>query len=361
MFSGSGACSWSAWRFNHSLTMRCERSAMSPIERPTAVGSGSRNPGASVLVWSAIRVLSVGTTTSYTRVRPGADSTMLSSVGGGQPRSAGGRVQAGFDPDYGTCGLRFWSVPLLLVLLLQGCASFPGSMNPVNWWHDLQGGKIAEQRPPPPGADEPYPNLATVPPKPAPPDAATLANIASALIADRTNAQHIAAAAPIADPSLPAASPSLFGRGTIPPPPRPRHRPPPTRAPRCKRRRRHPRRRHRPLHLLPGRKALPQRPPRRPPGRLSVRCRAPRLRRPRRRRNRLPWRRRRRHPCRRRPRRRPTCPASLRRRHHRSPRLLRRLPPRPPRLHLHRLRRPPHPRPWPRRHPHHRRPVRRIP
>jgi len=43
---------------------------------------------------------------------------MLSSVGGGQPRSAGGRVQAGFDPDYGTCGLRFWSVPLLLVLLV---------------------------------------------------------------------------------------------------------------------------------------------------------------------------------------------------------------------------------------------------
>jgi outer membrane protein OmpA-like peptidoglycan-associated protein len=97
-------------------------------------------------------------------------------------------------------------------------------MNPVSWWHDLQGGKIAEQRPPPPGADQPYPNLATVPPKPAEPDRAALANIANALIADRTNTQHANAAAPIADPSSPTASPALFGKGTVPPPPPP---PPP--------------------------------------------------------------------------------------------------------------------------------------
>jgi outer membrane protein OmpA-like peptidoglycan-associated protein len=91
-------------------------------------------------------------------------------------------------------------------------------MNPVTWWHDLQGGKIAEERPPPPGADQPYPNLASVPPKPAQPDRAALTNITNALIADRANAQHAAAAAPIPDPSLPSASPGLFGRGTIPPP-----------------------------------------------------------------------------------------------------------------------------------------------
>ena len=97
-------------------------------------------------------------------------------------------------------------------------------MNPVTWWHDLQGGKIAEERPPPPGADQPYPNLATVPPKPAEPDRAALANIANALIADRTNTQHADAAAPIADPSSPSASPALFGKGTVPPPPPP---PPP--------------------------------------------------------------------------------------------------------------------------------------
>ena len=67
MFSGSGACSSSAWRFSHSLTMRCERSAMSAIERPISAGSGSLNPVASVLSLSAMRVLSVGTTTSYIR------------------------------------------------------------------------------------------------------------------------------------------------------------------------------------------------------------------------------------------------------------------------------------------------------
>jgi outer membrane protein OmpA-like peptidoglycan-associated protein len=97
-------------------------------------------------------------------------------------------------------------------------------MNPVSWWHDLQGGKIAEQRPPPPGADQPYPNLATVPAKPAEPDRAALANIANALIADRSNTQRLNAATPLADPSSPNASPALFGRGTVPPPPPP---PPP--------------------------------------------------------------------------------------------------------------------------------------
>ena len=34
----------------------------------------------------------------------------------------------------------------------------------------MQGGEIAQQRPPPPGADQPYPNLATVPAKPEAPD-----------------------------------------------------------------------------------------------------------------------------------------------------------------------------------------------
>src|SRR5580700_2974173 len=221
MFSGSGACSSFAWRFNHSPTMRCERSAMSAIERPISAGSGSLNPGVSVLVSSAIRVLSVGTTTSYTTARPGADSTMLSSGSGGQPKGVGRRFQAGCGLESGTSGLRCRHFASLCVLTLAGCSSFPSSMNPVSWWHGLQGGKIAEERPPPPGADQPYPNLASVPPKPAQPDRAALDNIASALIADRTNAQHVAAEAPIADPSVPSASPALFGRGTVPPPPPP--------------------------------------------------------------------------------------------------------------------------------------------
>jgi outer membrane protein OmpA-like peptidoglycan-associated protein len=104
------------------------------------------------------------------------------------------------------------------LVLLGGCSSVPSAINPVSWWHSLQGGAIAEQRPPPPGATDPYPNLASVPPAPAQPDRAALNQITDQLIADRTNAQHEAAAAPLADPSSPSASPALFGAGTTPPP-----------------------------------------------------------------------------------------------------------------------------------------------
>ncbi len=101
---------------------------------------------------------------------------------------------------------------------LTGCSTI-GAMNPINWWHRQEGGKIAEDRPAPPGADAAYPNLSTVPGKPEPPDKETMQKLTDSLIADRTNAQHAAQAAPLADPSSPSASPSLFGVGTTPPPP----------------------------------------------------------------------------------------------------------------------------------------------
>ena len=43
----------------------------------------------------------------------------------------------------------------------------------VDWWHRQQGGVIASERPPPPGVGDPYPNLATVPARPTPTDAAS--------------------------------------------------------------------------------------------------------------------------------------------------------------------------------------------
>ena len=147
---------------------------------------------------------------------------MRMSGRGGQTRGVPGRIQASRGAHSRIAALR--SGAGLALLLLSSCASVPSSINPVSWWHDLQGGKIAEDRPPPPGADQPYPNLASVPPAPQQPDRAALANIANALIADRMNAQHLAAAAPIADPSSASASPALFGKGTLPPPPPP---PPP--------------------------------------------------------------------------------------------------------------------------------------
>jgi outer membrane protein OmpA-like peptidoglycan-associated protein len=99
-----------------------------------------------------------------------------------------------------------WAL-LLAALLPSACAKLPETTNPVTWWHDLQGGAIAEQRPPPPGVGMPYPNLGTVPPKPTPPDPATRQRISSALLQDRSNAQYVASLAPIALPPRPPAPP----------------------------------------------------------------------------------------------------------------------------------------------------------
>jgi outer membrane protein OmpA-like peptidoglycan-associated protein len=105
---------------------------------------------------------------------------------------------------------------ILAAALLAGCSSMP-SMNPADWWHSLRGGEVAEQRPPPPNADAPYPNVGTVPARPpVTPDAATRSRIASALVADRANAQYVGVAAP--DPSKPSTAPQAFGVGTAPPP-----------------------------------------------------------------------------------------------------------------------------------------------
>jgi len=130
---------------------------------------------------------------------------------GAQPSRHHGRLQAG------RAAVTAWAVlasGLALLGLLSGCAS----MNPVNWFHSAEGGTIAKRHQAPPGQNQPYPNLATVPPTPPAPDMAALQHISDALIADRTNAQHLAAAAPLADPSSPTASPDLFGIGTAPPP-----------------------------------------------------------------------------------------------------------------------------------------------
>ena len=157
---------------------------------------------------------------------------MRFSGSGAQPSGARNGVQAGI-PDAGGQGvgapggstsvaggtIAVAACLLTALLALGGCSSQSwSSINPINWWHNLEGGAIAQQRPPPPGADQPNPNLASVPPKPEEPDRAALQNIADALIADRTNAQHMAAAAPLVDPSSPSAAPGLFGVGSTPPP-----------------------------------------------------------------------------------------------------------------------------------------------
>lgn len=148
---------------------------------------------------------------------------MVFSGSGAQPSGAYRLVQASIVPSRATRTL----AGVAALALLTGCSS-TSSMNPVNWWHDLQGGKIAEQRPAPPGADDPNPNLASVPARPAPPDRDAMKKLTESLVGDRTNAQYTAEAAPLADPSSRSASPNLFGAGTLPPPPAA---PPPSQTP----------------------------------------------------------------------------------------------------------------------------------
>ncbi|MGI4797589.1 MAG: hypothetical protein ACRYG8_26795, partial [Janthinobacterium lividum] len=72
--------------------------------------------------------------------------------------------------------------------------------NPVDWWHQLQGGPIANERPPPPGITDPYPNLARVPAKPVPTDAATRNGLAAQLAGQRDRARLLAAQDPVVFP-----------------------------------------------------------------------------------------------------------------------------------------------------------------
>lgn len=85
---------------------------------------------------------------------------------------------------------------LLAMLLLTGCGG-ANSGGPVAWWHQLEGGRIAADRPPPPNADAPFPNLANIPPRPVATPAAARSQIAAGLVADHANAAY--ANAPLAN------------------------------------------------------------------------------------------------------------------------------------------------------------------
>src|SRR5438128_1594121 len=93
------------------------------------------------------------------------------------------------------------------VVLLSGCggveAFYDSKLsldNPVDWWHQLQGGPIANERPPPPGITDPYPNLARVPAKPTPTDANTRAGLSAQLAGQRDQARLMAAQDPVVFP-----------------------------------------------------------------------------------------------------------------------------------------------------------------
>jgi outer membrane protein OmpA-like peptidoglycan-associated protein len=117
-----------------------------------------------------------------------------------------------FDRRVGSLASRRGQAALLCVLLLCGCSTVQRLNDskltletPIDWWHDLQGGRIAQGRPPPPGATDPYPNLSSVPARPTPTDATTRRALTEQLAAERDRTQRAATRDPIVAAGAPAA------------------------------------------------------------------------------------------------------------------------------------------------------------
>ena len=125
----------------------------------------------------------------------------------GQPRGAWAFVQAGRVPARITR-----TAAVVSLACASGCSNYHTS-GPEAWYHENVGGAISSQRPPPPGLNDPYPNLATVPAKPAPADAAAWNRVTAGLITDRINAREAAALAPIPGPASGAPAGPPPGRG----------------------------------------------------------------------------------------------------------------------------------------------------
>ncbi len=88
---------------------------------------------------------------------------------------------------------------------------------PIGWWHDLQGGKIAEVRPSPPGVGDPYPNLGQVPARPVMTDAATRRALAARLASERDRTQREATQDSLVLPAA-AVAPAKPAVSAAPPP-----------------------------------------------------------------------------------------------------------------------------------------------
>jgi hypothetical protein len=98
----------------------------------------------------------------------------------------------------------------VLALCLAACSV------PINAYHKIEGGAIAQTRQAPPGADQPYPNLANVPPEPK----ALAPGAQAAITAAVHNGTGVSPASPtalagLALPTAPPPAPNLPGL-TIP-------------------------------------------------------------------------------------------------------------------------------------------------
>lgn len=120
------------------------------------------------------------------------------------------------------------------ILLLGAALGMGGCAGPVSLYHNIEGGAIAQNRQAPPGADAPYPNLASVPAAPA---AVTQAQTAALVARLPINAPEIpateanpAALAGLTLPSGPPPVPNVLGLG-LPATPTPNVIPAPPKAP----------------------------------------------------------------------------------------------------------------------------------
>ena len=128
---------------------------------------------------------------------------------GAEPSGNKQAVQAGARLRRRACA----AFGVLCLLLLSGCASAPAAINPVDWYHDIEGGPISRKQPPIPGANAPYPNLANVPQPPQYLPPAERDAISAALLAQRTHAERQALLAPLpassaTQPASPAPAPA---------------------------------------------------------------------------------------------------------------------------------------------------------
>jgi outer membrane protein OmpA-like peptidoglycan-associated protein len=107
---------------------------------------------------------------------------------------------------------------VLACLLLAGCGTASPLDTPVAWFHDLEGGAIAEQRPPPPGVGLPYPKLVSVPAAPTLPPASYRDSLQEQLAAQRDRTARIAARAPVEPPDLGPPPPGAAAKPAAPAP-----------------------------------------------------------------------------------------------------------------------------------------------
>ena len=109
----------------------------------------------------------------------------------------------------------------ILALFLAGCETQPGRAVGKFW--DRAWGPANEGRPSPPGANTPFPNLGTVPPRPETPDMAAREALATGLAGQREASRAplgaLPGSAPRGAPPPPALAPALTGMAAPAPTP----------------------------------------------------------------------------------------------------------------------------------------------